>query len=195
MEAPRGKHSFLHRLRVVPTTASLSRRCLPLYPPPFIINMSRTLSNAPGSDSPLKAHLVAKAPLSSAKLTRKDSENHRELCHDMLNLSLVVEPEKFLEFFVPEPTIPAGKEAHEKLLNPFMKMRKPTTERKMYEDYVSHIQFYISLPFLIHILAQGSEQDHQEFQTQVRRDAVQGGQRHRSQARRRLRHVSQRPYA
>ena len=98
--------------------------------------MSRTLSNAPGSDSPLKAHLVAKAPHSNAKLTRK--ENHRELRHDMLNVSLVVEPEKFLELFVPEPTLTAGKGAHAKPSNPFTKMRKPTTERKMYEDYVSH---------------------------------------------------------
>ena len=56
----------------------------------------------------------------------------------MLNVSLVVEPEKFLELFVPEPTLPAGKEAHERPPNPFTKMRKPTTERKMYEDYVSH---------------------------------------------------------
>nr|VWO95306.1 Cytochrome P450 monooxygenase AKT7 (EC (AK-toxin biosynthesis protein 7) [Ganoderma boninense] len=95
--------------------------------------MSRALSNAPGSDSPLKAHLVAKAAYSNAKLTRK--ENHRELRRDMVNVSLVVEPEKFLELFVPEPPSSAGEKARRKPANPFAKMEKPTTERKMYEEY------------------------------------------------------------
>ena len=113
----------------------------------FTPKMSRTLSNAPGSDSPLKAHLVAKAPHSNAKLTRK--ENHRELRHDMLNVSLVVEPDRFLELFLPEPTPPAGKKARRKpkVSNPFSTMEKPTSEKKMYEDYVSHIQFSVPLPF------------------------------------------------
>ena len=64
-----------------------------------------------------------------------------------MNVSLVVEPEKFLELFVPEPILTAGKGAHAKPSNPFTKMRKPTTERKMYEDYVSHF----SLPTLLQL--------------------------------------------
>ncbi|KAI1785195.1 hypothetical protein LXA43DRAFT_149942 [Ganoderma leucocontextum] len=57
----------------------------------------------------------------------------------MLNVSLVVEPEKFLELFVPEPTPPAGKTARRKPANPFFNMEKPTTERKMYEDYPKNL--------------------------------------------------------
>ncbi|PIL33434.1 hypothetical protein GSI_04056 [Ganoderma sinense ZZ0214-1] len=96
--------------------------------------MSRTLSNIPGSDSPLKAHLVAKAVLSNAKLTRK--ENHRELRRDMMNVSLVAEPDKFLELFLPLPAPPRGKKARRaKPSNPFANMEKPTTEKMMYEDY------------------------------------------------------------
>ena len=107
--------------------------------------MSRSLSNAPGSDSPLKAHLVHKAPLSNAKLTRR--ENHRELRHDMMNVSLIVEPDKFLELFVPEPSLPPGKAARRKPSNPFTDMAKPTTEKRMYEDYVSHSQSSTTVTF------------------------------------------------
>ncbi|PIL33441.1 hypothetical protein GSI_04063 [Ganoderma sinense ZZ0214-1] len=98
--------------------------------------MSRALSNVPGSDSPLKANLVVKAAHSNAKLTRK--ENHRELRRDMLHVSLVVEPEKFLELFLPEETTHSHntrKKSPRKPSNPFVNMKKPTSERKMYEDY------------------------------------------------------------
>ena len=68
----------------------------------------------------------------------------------MLNVSLVVEPDRFLELFLPEPAPPAGKKARRKpkVSNPFSTMEKPTSEKKMYEDYVSHIQFSIPLPFV-----------------------------------------------
>ena len=61
------------------------------------------MSTALGSDSPLKTNLVAKAQFSNIKLTR--NHNHRELRRDMKNVSWVLEPDEFLELFVPEPVV------------------------------------------------------------------------------------------
>ncbi|PIL33433.1 hypothetical protein GSI_04055 [Ganoderma sinense ZZ0214-1] len=101
--------------------------------------MSRATTDVAGSGSDFlpKAHLVAKVLHSNAELTRK--ENHRELRRDVVNVSLVIEVEKFLELFLPDSTSPSrnpSPKSSNKPLNPFANMKKPTTEKKMYHDYL-----------------------------------------------------------
>ena len=95
--------------------------------------MSYTASGAIVSDTPAKVSLT-KGPFANHKHSRK--ENQTELRHDMHGRTTILDADKFLEHFVPEPAISPGVAPRKKPASLFSRMKKRKNEAVLYTELV-----------------------------------------------------------